>query len=481
MARRGFEAFLAVALATGFAGAAQAQSAAKPGAAVPIPTGAYPQAEAQAVELLKRGIGFRTVIGEGNQTFEYATYLKGVLVEAGFPADDIIVERVGDTAFLVARYRGTGKAKNGAKPIYISGHMDVVEAKPADWKRDPFTAVIENGYIWGRGASDMKYDLSTMVATLIQLRREGFKPGRDILLLLSGDEETTMKTTAILAERYHDAELLLNIDGGGGEYDESGKPMIFGVQGAEKTYADFELTFTNPGGHSSAPRKANAIYSLARALERIGAYEFPAQINEITKASFLAAADNADPKTADAMRRYAANPGDKEALATLRADPGYVGQTGTTCVATMVNAGHAPNALPQRAVATVNCRIFPGTPVTEVQAKLKEVVNDPELSIREIESGAVASDASPLRPDLMKLIAKTVHARFPGVPIVPSMSAGATDSMHFRARGVQSYGISPIFMKSSDAFAHGLNERTPLSEIAPSIVFYRTVLMELAK
>ncbi|MDF7774946.1 M20/M25/M40 family metallo-hydrolase [Sphingomonas sp. AOB5] len=476
MAHRGFGAFLAVALATGFAGVAHAQ---KPAYEAPIPPGKYPQAEAQAVELLKRGIGFRTVIGEGNQTFEYATYLKGVLVEAGFSADDIIVERVGDTAFLVARYRGT--AKDNLKPIYISGHMDVVEAKPADWDRDPFTAVIEKGYIWGRGASDMKYDLSTMVATLIQLRREGFKPRRDIILLLSGDEETTMKTTAILAERYHDAELLLNIDGGGGELDEAGKPVVFGVQGAEKTYADFELTFTNPGGHSSAPRKANAIYSLARALDKIAAYEFPAQINEITRASLTAAAANADPKMAEAMRRYVANPEDKEAAAVLRAEPSYIGQTGTTCVATMITAGHAPNALPQRAVATVNCRIFPGVKVADVQATLTQVVGDPEMKIHEIDSGALASDASPLRPDLMKLVTKAVHVRFPGVPIVPVMSAGATDSMHFRARGVPSYGISPIFMKNSDAFAHGLNERTPLSEIAPSIVFYRTVLMELAK
>ncbi|PXA97896.1 hypothetical protein DMC47_11450 [Nostoc sp. 3335mG] len=470
MVRGGFAAFLAAAFAAGGVSSAQAQTA-----------GPNPQAEAQALELLKRGIAFRTVAGPGNQTFDYATYLKGVLVEAGFPADDIKVERVGDTAYLVARYRGTGKAKNGAKPILISGHMDVVEAKPADWTRDPFTAVIENGYIWGRGASDMKYDMSTMVATFVQLKREGFKPGRDIILLFSGDEETSMKTTALMAADYHDAELLLNIDGGGGELDEAGKPVVFGVQGAEKTYADFELTFTNPGGHSSAPRKANAIYSLARALEKLDAYQFPAQINDVTRASFTAAAANAEPKLADAMRRFVANPQDKEALAVLRADPGYVGQTGTTCVATMVNAGHAANALPQRATANVNCRIFPGVKVADVQATLTQVIGDPELKIRELDSGSVASDASPLRPDLMKLVTKAVHARFPNVPIVPVMSAGATDSMHFRARGVPSYGISPIFMKSSDSFAHGLNERTPISEIAPSIVFYKTVLTELAK
>ncbi|MEZ0243896.1 MAG: M20/M25/M40 family metallo-hydrolase [Sphingomonas sp.] len=439
----------------------------------------YPEAEGQALDLLKRGIAFRTVSGPGNQTFEYATYLKGNLVAGGFADADVTVTRLGDTAYLVARYRGTGKG--GLKPIYVSGHMDVVEAKPAEWTRDPFTPIVENGYIWGRGASDMKYDVSTMVATLIQLKREGFKPSRDIILLLSGDEETFMKTTAALAEQYHDAELLLNIDGGGGSLSEDGKPIGFGVDGAEKTYADFELTFTDPGGHSSAPHAGNPIYALAKALDRIGAYKFPAQINEITRISLLAAADGEKPEVGDALRRFVKDPTDAGAIEVLRGERSFVGQIGTTCVATMVTAGHAPNALPQTAKANINCRIFPGTPVADVQKTLLDVVGDPTMTITEIESGSLASPASPLRPDLIKLVTRAIHARFPGIPIVPTMASGASDSMHFRARGVPSYGISPIFMKSSDAFAHGLNERTPLSEIAPSIVYYRTVLMELAK
>lgn len=460
-------AFLAVALAA-LPLAAQAQT--------------NPQAEAQALDLLKRGIAFRTVTGPGNQTFEYATYLKSVLVAGGFAPEDVEIEKVGDTAWLAARYRGTGKAKNGAKPLLISGHMDVVEAKPADWTRDPFTPVVENGYIFGRGATDMKYDLSTTVASLIQLKREGYKPGRDILLLLSGDEETSMATTQVLADKFSDAELLINIDGGGGALSESGKPTLFGVQGAEKSYADYEITFTNPGGHSSAPRKENAIYSLARALDRIAAYEFPAQLNEITKASFLAASKTVtDPKMADAMRRFANDPNDKEALAVLRADPGNIGQTGTTCVATMVTAGHAPNALPQRATANVNCRIFPGTSFAQVNATLTKVIDDPQAKVDTLDAGSVATDASPLRPDLMKIVGDAIHARYPDVPIVPSMSAGASDSMWFRAKGLPSYGASPIFMKDSDGFAHGLNERTPLSEIAPSIVYYKRVFKELTK
>jgi len=465
MVRRGFAAFLAVALATSATVApAQAQK--------------YPQAEAQALDLLKRGIAFRTVTGPGNQTPQYAAYLRETLIAGGYPAEDVTITTLGDTAYLVARYRGT---RTGTKPIYVSGHMDVVVANPADWTRDPFTPVIENGYIWGRGATDMKYDLSTMVATLIQLHREGFKPGRDILLLLSGDEETAMKTTAAMAEQFHDAELLLNVDGGGGSMGEDGKPIGFGIDGAEKTYADFSLVFTNPGGHSSAPRKVNAIYQLAAALTKIGDYHFTPQQNEITKASMLAAANGEPPRIADALRRFVANPADAGAIEVLRAEPGWVGQIGTTCVATMVSAGHAENALPQRAAANINCRIFPGVHVAEVKAKLIEVVGDSAMTVVESPDGSVESPASPLRPDLMAIVTKAVHARFPGIPITPSMASGASDSMYFRNKGVASYGVSPLFMKSSDSFSHGLNERTPLSEIAPSIVYYRTLLTTLAK
>ena len=470
MGRSGFAAIFAVALATGSIGAAHAQT-----------PGPNPQAEAQALDLLKHGIAFRTVTGPDNKTFDYATYLREQLIAGGYPAEDVTITKLGDTAYMVARWRGTGKARNGAKPIYISGHMDVVAANPADWTRDPFTPIIENGYIWGRGASDMKYDLSTMIATLIELHREGFKPGRDIILLASGDEETAMHTTAAMAEQYHDAELLLNIDGGGGSMGEDGKPIGFGIDGAEKTYADFELVFTNPGGHSSAPRKVNAIYQLAAALTKIGDYHFTPQQNEITKASMLAAANGETPRIADALRRFVANPADEGAIEVLRGEPGWVGQIGTTCVATMAKAGHAENALPQRASANINCRIFPGVHVAEVKAKLIEIVGDPAMQVVESPDGSVESPASPLRPDLMAVVTKAVHARFPGIPITPSMASGASDSMYFRNKGVPSYGVSPIFMKASDSFAHGLNERTPLSEIAPSIVYYKTLLTTMAK
>jgi carboxypeptidase PM20D1 len=468
MRRPAFAAILATIFA---AGTAHAQT-----------PGPNPQAEAQALELLKRGIAFKTVTGEGNETFQYATYLKEQLVAGGFADEDVTITKLEDTAYMVARYRGTGKAKNGAKPIYISGHMDVVAANPKDWQRDPFTPVIENGYIFGRGATDMKYDLSTMIATLIQLKREGYKPARDLVLLASGDEESQMKTTKALAEQNHDGELLLNVDGGGGSIGDDGKPLGYGIDGAEKSYADFELTFTNPGGHSSAPRPSNAIYELAHALTNIGNFYFPGQVNDITRASLTAQADSEDdPATAAAIRAFLKDQNDAAALAALRARPGYIGQIGTTCVATELSGGHAPNALPQRATANINCRIFPGVDRKDVMAKLAEVAGDPKMTIREIEAGALDSPASPLRPDVMNAVSKAIHARFPGVKVVPGQSSGASDSMYFRARGIPSYGISPIFMKGSDSFSHGLNERTPLSEIAPSIVYYKSVLKDLAK
>lgn len=457
---------LALAMTVAAAGTAHAQKAA-------------PEAEAQALELLKRAIAFRTVAGPGNQTPEYATYLRDALVAGGFAAEDVTVERVGDTAMLVARYRGT--AGPGTKPIAIIGHMDVVAADPKDWERDPFTPVVENGYIYGRGATDNKYSVSAMVAALIQLKRDGFKPKRDIVFLGSGDEETDMKTTAALAEKFTDIELLLNIDAGGGRYSPEGRPEYYGLQAAEKTYADFTLTITDPGGHSSAPRPVNAIVTLARALERIGAYQFPAEINEITRASLSVAAETAAPADAAAIRAFLADQTDQAALKVLRANYGLVGQIGTTCVPTMVNAGHAQNALPQRATANINCRIFPGNSIAGVEAKLKEVAAEPSMTIVKDDSGGKPGPASPLRPDVMRAVTDGIHARFPSVKVIPSMSAGATDSMHFRGRGVPSYGIAPIFMKQSDQFAHGLNERTPLSELAPAVTYFRRVVAELSK
>ena len=440
---------------------------------------ATPAAQAQALEIAKRAIAFRSVTGPGNQTPQLAAYLKSVLVAGGFADADISITPVDDTAYMIARWHGSD-AK--LKPLVISGHIDVVEAKPADWQRDPFTPVVENGLLYGRGATDMKLDAALAMAALLQLKKDGYQPRRDIVLEFSGDEETAMKTSGMIAEKLKDAEIVLNIDGGGGALDEkTGKPLYWTWNGAEKTYADFALTVTNAGGHSSAPRKDNAIVQLSRALARIGAYQFKPEVSDLTRSYFVNAAKYETPEIATAMKAFAANPEDKAAIATLTADPGFIGKIGTTCVATMVNGGHALNALPQRATANINCRIFPGHKPADIMAELQKVAAEPVVTFKDVTEGAVPNDASPLRKDFTDAVQGAMARVYPGVPVFPSMASGASDSMWFRYHHVPSYGASPVFIKGSDDFSHGLNERTPVNNIAPAITYYLSLFKALSK
>ncbi len=440
----------------------------------------HPAAEAQALDLAMRSIALRSVAGPGNRTGEVAALYRDALIKAGFDARAITITPFADTAWFMATWAGSDPA---LRPLVISGHMDVVEAKPADWARDPFTPVVENGYLYGRGATDMKVDGALALASLIALKRAGFHPRRAIIIEFSGDEETTMRTSAVIAEALKGADLVLNIDGGGGTLDETtASPRYFTWQGAEKTYADFELGVTNPGGHSSMPRASNAIVELARALGRIGAYHFTPELNAISRAYFVAAAKlEADPKLRAAMEAFVANPQDAGALAVLRADPAYVGKIATTCVPTMVAGGHGLNALPQRATANVNCRIFPGHDPAAIMAELEKVAAEPTLKLRDVTVGSVASPASPLRPALVAAMEKALHGVYPGVPMVPAMASGASDSMWFRHFGVDSYGVSPMFIKNSDDFSHGLNERVPLANLRPGIDYYMSLFSDLAK
>lgn len=449
---------------------------------VPAPAGAQDgrtagTAAAEAKQILKKSIGFRTVKGQG-QVAPYAAYLASVLKASGFADGDVAITPVGDTATLMARYRGSDPT---LKPIVLLGHMDVVEAKAADWERDPFTAVEENGYIFGRGSEDNKFDVSMMVATLARLKVEGYKPRREVVLALSGGEETDWISTRQLAAALKGAELVLNGDGGGGVLDEKGEPISYGLQAGEKTYADFVIEVTDPGGHSSAPTASNAIYKLARALDRIGSYRFTPMANDLTRASLKASAKRVGGALGAAMARYAANPEDAAAAELISSKPEYVGQIRTTCVATMVNAGHARNALPQRATANVNCRIFPGIRIETVQQELMRVIAEPAAKIGLSDDDNPFADASPLRPDVMKAVTKAVKARYPKLEVTPAMSAGATDSLIFRAAGVPSYGVSGLFQRSEDNFAHGLNERVPVSQIAPALAHWRTIVIELSR
>ena len=435
--------------------------------------------QAQALEILKTSISYKTTESAGQATMlAYANWLKGILVKAGYREADVTVEPVAGTAFLIARLPGRDASR---KPLVISGHMDVVEARAEDWTRDPFTPVVEKGYVFGRGAADNKFDVSMVVATLARLRAENWRPGRDVILALSGDEETLMRSTAVLAQRLKSADLVLNADGGGGELDASGKAVSYGIQGAEKTYADFTLLAVDPGGHSSRPTPGNPIYRLARALERIEAHRFPVQFNEITRASLAASGRDLQGPTGEALRRFSADPNDAAAAKVLSDDPSWAPYLRTTCVATLVSGGHASNALPQRASANVNCRIFPGTPSASVLQVLKDIVADPAITVTRNDDGSIDSPPSPLRPDVVRAVTKAVHAVHPGLAVVPAQSAGATDSMYFRAAGVPSYGVSGLFTRDDDTYAHGLNERAPLAAIPGALVHWDSLIRDLGR
>ena len=439
----------------------------------------HPQADAQALDLAKKAIALRSVAGPHNKTPQVAELYRNALVQGGFAPQNVTITPMGDTAYLIARWPG---ADPKLKPLVISGHMDVVEAKPADWKRDPFTPVVENGYLFGRGATDMKLDGTIAIASLIELKREGYHPRRTLIIEFSGDEETTMRTSAVIADKLSNADLVLNIDGGGGALNEqTGAPEYFSWQGAEKTYADFQLSVSNPGGHSSEPRKLNAIDELSAALLRIHDYQFKPELSPLTQSYFVQAAKYEDLATGAAMRAFAANPDDKQAIATLTANPATVGKIGTTCVATMISGGHALNALPQHAEANINCRIFPGHPREAIMAELKRVAGDPAISFTDTTAGSVATAASPMRPDFISAVESSMAQVYPGVPVFPSMASGASDSMWFRHHDVPSYGASPVFIKESEDFSHGLNERTPIANITPAIDYYLTLIPKLSK
>ena len=421
----------------------------------------------QALDLAEKSIALRSVAGDANQTPKVASLFRDALVKGGFAPADVVITPYKDTAYLIARWPGSDPA---LKPLVISGHMDVVEAKASDWTHDPFKPQIENGYLLGRGSTDMKLDDTLAIAALLELKKEGYKPRRDIILEFSGDEETTMATGAIIASKLANAELVLNMDGANGTLDEkTGKPDYFTWEGAEKTYADFRLIVTNPGGHSSEPRAANAIDELAADLLHIQQHRFKPELNDLSRSYFVNAARWQKPDIASAMKAFAANPSDERAIRTLSADPAFIGRIGTTCVVTMIDGGHALNALPQRATANINCRIFPGHSRAAIMEELRQAAHDPGMTIEDATEGSVETAASPMRPDVVQAIEHGMHVAYPGVPVFAAMSSGASDSMWFRSHGVPSYGISPIFIKNSDSFMHGLNERTPVSAIAPAM------------
>ncbi|WP_159982172.1 MULTISPECIES: M20/M25/M40 family metallo-hydrolase [unclassified Novosphingobium] len=438
----------------------------------------HPEAEKQVLDLSKQTIALRSVRGPGNMTPQVAEVLKGALLKAGWDAKDIEIVPLDDTAYLIATWKGSDPTLG---PVVLSAHMDVVEAKPADWERDPFTPIVENGYLFGRGASDTKFEAALALSSVIELRREGFKPKRSIVIAYSGDEETTMETSKAIAQRLKNADIVLNVDGSAGTLAESGKPLYWSWQGGEKTYVDYKVEVTNPGGHSSAPRPDNAIVQLAEAMAKIGAYRFKPELNDITRQYWTEAAKiEPDAKLAAAMKAFVANPQDTAALAVLRANPATVGKVSTTCVPTMIAGGHAQNALPQSATANINCRIFPGHTRAEIMAEMEKVAAMPAAKFSDVTGDdSVEAPASPMRADFVAATRKAVTAAWGPVPIIPTQASGASDSMWYRALGVPSYGASASMSKDSDDFSHGLNERIALLNIAPGVTYYLSLLKDL--
>lgn len=439
----------------------------------------------QALEIYRTVIAMRTAAGHA-QVPKMANYLADRFRAGGFAAADVHVlpmtgEGGDETAALVVRYRGSNAS--GRKPVLFVAHMDVVDALREDWERDPFTLVEEGGFFFGRGTLDDKFGVTMLTATFLRLKAERFVPSRDLILAFTGDEETGMVTTNALVTKHRalvDAEFALNADAGGGGLDEKGNPTAYTVQLSEKTYATFDVTVTNPGGHSSTPRADNAIYELADVLKRIEAHRFPVQVNDATRLYFQNAAQITPGEAGQAMARLAKDPADAAAADVLWRHPEYVGLTRTTCVATMLKAGHAENALPQSASATINCRIFPGVPIKEVHDTLQRVSGNPAVRIA-VRGEPVESPASPLNEQVMRAVARGLAKIRPGTPVIPYMAPYGTDGVQIRRAGIPTYGTIGLFINERDVFAHGLNERVPVRSFYDGLEYWSAVMMELGK
>ena len=452
-----------------------------------VPSRLDPAWQAKTRALFKQVIEIPTVHHRG-EVPRMAALLADQLKAAGFPAADIQIKPYeglpGDkTAVLVARWRAEKPTK---KPILILGHMDVVEAKRADWKFDPFVFREEGGYFLGRGSSDMKNGIVATTLSLIKLRQGGFKPDRDIILFFTGDEETMGNGAKLGSTEWRsltDAEFGLNADGGCASYDRSGKPNGCGVSMAEKTFQTFYFTTHNEGGHSSRPRADNAIYELADGLKALQAHRFQPMLNDVSRAYFEARQrQEGDSSLGKAIRAWLANPADGAAADIVEADPLEVGHTRTRCVATMLEGGHADNALPQTAKATVNCRIMPGVDPKTVLAELKQVAGPKvEVSFDPLYLGT-PTPPSPLRADVMSAVTKAIKAiHGPQMEVTPLMSTGASDGSFFRAAGIPVYDIDGSWIiVPEDERAHGLDERIPVRAMYDDVLHWEMVLKELA-
>jgi len=412
------------------------------------------------------------------------------LLDAGFPQADVKVlgpnSRKGN---MVARIHGSGGAS--LKPILIIGHLDVVEARREDWSTDPFRFIEKDGYYYGRGTQDMKVDDAALVTTFIRFHREGYRPDRDLILALTADEEGGNFNGVDWLLKNHrdliDAAFVLNADAGGVTTDH-GKPVDVDVEASEKQYADFRVSATNPGGHSSLPVPDNAIYHVTDALSRLEHYAFPVELNGITRTYFERRAPLEPAQVKADMNALLHNPPDAAAVARLSEDPRYNSIMRTTCVATRLNAGHANNALPQMAEANVNCRILPGHSPAEVRQKLIEIFADPKVTVSYVDSnGSIgrrdpeSKGFSPILPppEILQPLERVAAQMWPGIPVIPEMETGASDSVYTVAAGIPSYGINGVAIDQDDIRAHGRDERVRVSSYYDGVQFFYLYLKAL--
>jgi acetylornithine deacetylase/succinyl-diaminopimelate desuccinylase-like protein len=443
--------------------------------------GANPE-NALVRDILRELIETNTTHSSGS-TGAAAEKIAARLREAGFDAADIeIVGPRPERANLVVRFHGSGRRK----PILLIGHLDVVEANRSDWTTDPFQFIEKDGYYYGRGTADIKGGDAILAANFIRWKREGYRPGRDLILALTADEEggTENGIAWLLANRRAliDAEYCINVDAGGLE-TRSGKNVLNSVQYSEKGFLSFILETKDRGGHSSVPRKRNAIYELARALIRLDDFEFPMSLDEGRREYLKFVASAGDSETAHAIAGVLAAPPDAAAVRLLSANPGLNAVLRTTCVATMLQAGHAENALPQSARATVNCRILPGQAPEEVERTLRRVLADDGISIATAADspiGEVGSPPTPLNPEVMAAMKSVTESLWPGVPVVPVMGRGASDGRFLRRAGMPVYGTSGIAEDQDDVRAHGKDERVSITGLFEGREFIYRLVKALA-
>ncbi len=444
-----------------------------------------------AHDIFKQLIEINTTDSVGSTTAA-AEAMRTRLLAAGFsPADVAVLGPNARKGNLVARLRG--RPGTALKPILILCHTDVVEAKREDWTTDPFVFTEKDGFFYGRGTQDMKDSGAAMVTSFVRLKREGYVPDRDLILALTADEEGGSSNGVDWLLKHHrdliDAEFAINPDAGG-VTTKGGKPLLLGVEATEKLYADYHVTATSPGGHSSLPTPDNAIYHVADALARLERSPFSFELNAVTRAELTTRATLAQGQEATDLQAVLTNPPSAAAIARLSANPVYNSTMRTTCVATMMSAGHAPNALPGRAQANVNCRILPGHSQEEVRQNLIRIFADPALSVEyTTDSGQVLGKGSdrvsapppPLNEAVFKPLRDTVQQMWPGLTILPEMETGASDSIYTMAAGIPSYGFSGMAIEEGDERAHGRDERLGVESYYTGVQFEYLYLKALTR